>query len=84
MANSKSWKIFRSKAIISTDVGQHQMWTAQFYPFSYPRQWITSGGLGTMGLDYQLLWVLRAIKGTDKVSINFYRRWFNFNEYSRA
>lgn len=37
------------EAIISTDVGQHQMWASQFYPFSYPRQWITSGGLGTMG-----------------------------------
>ena len=36
-------------AIISTDVGQHQMWTAQAYPFTYPRQWLTSGGLGTMG-----------------------------------
>lgn len=36
-------------AIISTDVGQHQMWTAQFYKFSNPREFITSGGLGTMG-----------------------------------
>ena len=42
-------KILGDNAIISTDVGQHQMWTAQFFPFSYPRQWITSGGLGTMG-----------------------------------
>jgi acetolactate synthase-1/2/3 large subunit len=36
-------------AIITTDVGQHQMWTAQAYPFRHPRQWLTSGGLGTMG-----------------------------------
>ncbi|HDV9840785.1 TPA: acetolactate synthase large subunit [Enterobacter asburiae] len=36
-------------AIISTDVGQHQMWTAQAYPLNRPRQWLTSGGLGTMG-----------------------------------
>ena len=36
-------------AIITTGVGQHQMWAAQFYKFKTPRQWITSGGLGTMG-----------------------------------
>jgi len=36
-------------AIITTDVGQHQMWTAQWYPFSEPRTFLTSGGLGTMG-----------------------------------
>jgi acetolactate synthase-1/2/3 large subunit len=36
-------------AIIATDVGQHQMWTAQAFPFTRPRQWLTSGGLGTMG-----------------------------------
>ncbi len=36
-------------AIITTDVGQHQMWVAQAYPFRRPRTWLTSGGLGTMG-----------------------------------
>lgn len=35
--------------VIATDVGQHQMWTAQYYPFSKPRTFVTSGGLGTMG-----------------------------------
>ena len=36
-------------AIITTEVGQHQMWVAQFYPFAKPRTFLTSGGLGTMG-----------------------------------
>ncbi len=36
-------------AIVTSDVGQHQMWTAQYYHFAKPRRWINSGGLGTMG-----------------------------------
>jgi acetolactate synthase-1/2/3 large subunit len=42
-------RLTRGEAIITTDVGQHQMWVAQFYPFIRSRQLITSGGLGTMG-----------------------------------
>ncbi|GIO28978.1 MULTISPECIES: biosynthetic-type acetolactate synthase large subunit [Paenibacillus] len=42
----------RVEAIITTDVGQHQMWTAQFYKFNHPRSLITSGGLGTMGFGF--------------------------------
>ena len=42
-------KLTKGEAIITTDVGQHQMWVAQFYPFTRTRQLITSGGLGTMG-----------------------------------
>jgi len=37
------------QAIVTSDVGQHQMWVAQAFPFTWPRQWLTSGGLGTMG-----------------------------------
>ena len=62
-------KILGDDAIISTDVGQHQMWTAQFYPFSRPRQFITSGGLGTMGFGFPAaLGVKKAFP--NKVSIN--------------
>lgn len=42
-------KLLDDEAIITTDVGQHQMWAAQVYPFRRSRQWLTSGGLGTMG-----------------------------------
>lgn len=45
----KVGEIVSKNTFISTDVGQHQMWCAQFYPFSSPREFITSGGLGTMG-----------------------------------
>lgn len=57
-------------AIITSDVGQHQMWAAQFYPFDRPRQWINSGGLGTMGFGFPA--AMGAKRGVpDKVVINF-------------
>lgn len=43
------WRYTDGKALITTDVGQHQMWTAQYYKFNTPGNLITSGGLGTMG-----------------------------------
>jgi len=66
----KTGEIVDENAVISTDVGQHQMWTAQFYPFTYPRQLLTSGGLGTMGFGFPAaLGAKRAKK--EKLVINF-------------
>jgi acetolactate synthase-1/2/3 large subunit len=45
----KLYEITKGDAFITSDVGQHQMWAAQFYKFDKPRRWINSGGLGTMG-----------------------------------
>jgi len=45
----KLYEVTGGDAIITSDVGQHQMWAAQFYKFEQPRRWINSGGLGTMG-----------------------------------
>lgn len=63
------YKLTEGDAIISTDVGQHQMWTAQYYKFRKPRTFLTSGGLGTMG--YGLGACIGAKVGNpDKVCVN--------------
>jgi acetolactate synthase-1/2/3 large subunit len=46
----KLYEATKGDAFITSDVGQHQMWAAQYYPFNKPRKWINSGGLGTMGV----------------------------------
>lgn len=43
------YELTNGEAVVTTDVGQHQMWTAQYYKFNRPHRWVTSGGLGTMG-----------------------------------
>lgn len=48
----KIYELTKGDAIISTEVGQNQMWSAQFYKFDKPRRWLTSGGLGTMGYGF--------------------------------
>jgi len=45
----KLWEVTNGEAFVTSDVGQHQMWAAQYYKFDKPRRWINSGGLGTMG-----------------------------------
>ncbi len=46
----KLWEVTGGDAFVTSDVGQHQMWAAQYYKFGNPRRWINSGGLGTMGV----------------------------------
>jgi acetolactate synthase-1/2/3 large subunit len=46
----KLWEVTKGDAFVTSDVGQHQMWAAQYYKFDKPRHWINSGGLGTMGV----------------------------------
>ncbi len=46
----KLWEVTGGDAFVTSDVGQHQMWAAQYYKFDKPRRWLNSGGLGTMGV----------------------------------
>jgi acetolactate synthase-1/2/3 large subunit len=51
-AVSKIWEVTRGEAVVCTEVGQHQMWAAQHYLSRYPRRFISSAGLGTMGFGF--------------------------------
>jgi len=63
-------ELLGEETVITSDVGQHQMWVAQFYPFARPRQWINSGGLGTMGFGFPS--AIGAKRGCpDKIVVNF-------------
>ena len=65
----KLYELTKGEAIISTDVGQHQMWAAQYYKYKEPRTFLTSGGLGTMG--YGLGAAIGAKMGRpDKIVVN--------------
>jgi acetolactate synthase-1/2/3 large subunit len=61
-------KFTKGEAIVATDVGQHQMWTAQWYQFTKPRSHITSGGLGTMGFGFPAA-VGAAIGNPDRIIV---------------
>ena len=61
----KLWDVTGGNAFVTSDVGQHQMWAAQYYRFDQPRRWINSGGLGTMGFGLPAaMGVLKANPGS--------------------
>ena len=62
----KLWDVTGGDAFVTSDVGQHQMWAAQYYRFDQPRRWINSGGLGTMGFGLPAaMGVIKANPGAD-------------------
>lgn len=61
------WRITEGKALVVTDVGQHQMWEAQYYKHDYPRKLVTSGGLGTMGFALPAAMGARMARPNDEV-----------------
>ena len=66
----KLWELTHGDAFVCSDVGQHQMWAAQFYKFNQPRRWINSGGLGTMGVGLPYaMGVKKAFPDEDVIAI---------------
>lgn len=61
------WELTEGQAYVTSDVGQHQMFAALYYPFDEPRRWINSGGLGTMGFGLPAALGVRLAKPDDMV-----------------
>ena len=66
----KVYEMTKGEALVCTEVGQHQMWAAQFYRFEFPRQFITSGGLGTMGYGLGAA-IGTKVANPDRIVVNF-------------
>ena len=66
----KLYEMTKGDAIISTDVGQHQMWAAQYYKYKKPRTFLTSGGLGTMGYGLGRCYWSKDGRRPDKTVVN--------------
>ena len=64
----KIWEMTNGDAVVATGVGQHQMWAAQFFKAQYPRQFLSSGGLGTMGYGCRPAWARLWVDPTSRYS----------------
>jgi acetolactate synthase-1/2/3 large subunit len=76
----KLYEVTGGDAIITSDVGQHQMWAAQYYKFDKPRRWLNSGGLGTMGVG--LPYAMGAALANPDAGCLYHRRRFDPDVYS--
>ncbi|MDH5479549.1 MAG: acetolactate synthase 3 catalytic subunit [Nitrosomonas sp.] len=68
MVVEQLYKVTKGNAFVTSDVGQHQMWAAQFYKFDKPRRWVNSGGLGTMGFGLPAAMGVQFANPKDKVA----------------
>ena len=73
----KLHEITGGDAFITSDVGQHQMWAAQYYKFNQPRRWINSGGLGTMGFGLPAAMGVQLAHPGATVKIVWTHSWFD-------